>query len=115
MRSVDQIMREIEAQAAQAGPEPIFGQLALQQLQPMLREYAHVEPRPPLIGRTRYERLWVRINTIVRRFAAHAIEPAVAQQNEWNTATLDAIDLLIRSDAALRASIDVLRAEHHDG
>ena len=118
---VDDLMREIEEVAARAGAEPPFPQLAMQQLLPALREHHLVEPRPPLIGRTRYERLWVRINQLLRRVAAHAVEPAVAQQNESNTAVLDALEQLLRADAGLRslvaaqrASRSVLSAEQHD-
>lgn len=109
---VDDLMREVAARAAAAGPEPMFPQLALGQLQPELCEHAEVESRPILLGRTRYERLWARINRLVRRVAAHAVEPAVTQQNEWNAATLAALDGLIAADATLRASIAILRAEN---
>jgi hypothetical protein len=109
---VDDLMREVADQAAGGGPEPVFPQLELQRLQPELRQHAEVEPRPVLLGRTRYERLWVRINTLVRRVAAHAVEPAVTQQNEWNAATLAALDGLIDADATLRATIAILRAEN---
>lgn len=109
---VDDLMREVDAAAVGAGAEPTFPHLALQQLVPVLREYHHVEPRPPLIGRTRYERLWVHINQIVRRIAAHAVEPAVAQQNEFNTALVDTLEQCMRADAELRASVVALRAEH---
>lgn len=108
---VDDLIREIDLLASEAGPEPPFPQLEVQQLMPTLREHAVVDPRPPLIGRTRYERLWMRINTIVRRVAAHAVEPAVAQQNEFNAALLDAIDGLTRADAALRAQVIALRSD----
>ena len=108
---VDQLQRAIEAAAAQAGPEPAFPQLELQRLLPALREYHAVEPRPPLIGRTAYERLWVRINQVVRRCAAHAVEPAVAQQNEFNRALLDTLERLIEADAVLRGAVVARRAE----
>ena len=107
--NVDELMHEIEATAARGGAEPLFPQLAMQQLLPALREYHAVEPRPPLIGRTRYERLWVRINQLLRRGAAHAVEPAVAQQNESNTAVLDALEQLLRADAGLRAMVAAQR------
>jgi hypothetical protein len=110
---VDNLMGEIDAAALLAGPEPAFPQLELQQVLPELREYHAVEPRPPLIGRTRYERLWVRINGVLRRGAAHAVEPAVAQQNESNAALLAALEELVRSDAALRAAVVALRAAEH--
>lgn len=107
---VDDLMREI-ATRAQAEAEPAFPQLALEHLLPVLREHSVVEPRPPLIGRSRYERVWVRINTIVRRFAAHAVEPAVAQQNEFNAALQATLEEVIATDAKLRAAIVALRAE----
>lgn len=103
-------MRQIAARAQQAGPEPRLPQLELQQLLPMLREHQTVEPRPLLIGRTRYERLWVRINRLLRRVAAHAVEPAVTQQNEFNAATQIALERLIEADAALRAAVIELRS-----
>lgn len=116
----DALMRSIEARAAQAGPEPSFPQLQLQQLLPELRERRRVEPRPLLIGRTAYERLWVRINRLLRRVSAHAVEPAVTQQNEFNVAAEAALEALIETDAALRAAVIRLRAERaaqerHDG
>jgi hypothetical protein len=108
---VEELQRQIDAAAAQAGAEPEFPQLELQRLLPILREQHTVEPRPPLIGRTAYERLWVRINQLVRRFAAHAVEPAVAQQNEFNRATLELLEDLIAADAALRGAVVAERAE----
>lgn len=107
---VEQIMQTVAARAAAAGPEPALPQLALQQLLPVLREQQRVEPRPPLIGRTRYERLWARINRVVRRVAAHAVEPVITQQNEFNAATEAALEDLLRVDAALRAAAIELRA-----
>lgn len=107
---VDDLIRVIEARAREQ-TEPDFPQLELQRLLPMLRETHAVEPRPPLLGRTRYERLWVRINRIVRRVAAHAVEPAVTQQNEFNDAVLTTIEGLIDADSALRGAVVALRAE----
>ena len=48
------LQREIEAAAERSGAEPQFPHLPLQQLMPELREHHTVEPRPLLIGRTRY-------------------------------------------------------------
>lgn len=109
--SVEKLMREIEGAAAQAGPEPEFPHLRLQQIMPILREQQRVEPRPVLIGRTPYERIWARINRVARRWAAHAVEPAVAQQNEFNAALHETLEELIEADAALRAAVTALRAE----
>ncbi|HEY0604521.1 MAG TPA: hypothetical protein VGD58_16495 [Herpetosiphonaceae bacterium] len=111
---VDELQRQIDEAAEHAGAEPGFPQLELQRLLPVLREQHVVEPRPPLIGRTTYERVWVQINQIVRRFAAHAVEPAVAQQNEFNRATLDLLEGLIAADAALRGAVVARRAEQAD-
>lgn len=111
---VDELQRQIDATAEQAGAEPEFPQLELQRLLPVLREQHVVEPRPPLIGRTTYERVWVQINQLVRRFAAHAVEPAVTQQNEFNRATLDLLEGLIAADAALRGAVVARRAEQAD-
>ncbi|HEX6293116.1 MAG TPA: hypothetical protein VFZ66_28300 [Herpetosiphonaceae bacterium] len=110
MLRAEDLQREIDAAAAQAGPEPSFPQLELQQLLPLLREHHMVEPRPPLIGRTAYERLWVRINRVVRRIAAHAVEPAVTQQNEFNRTLLETLEGLIQADAALRGAVVAARA-----
>ncbi|HEY0737596.1 MAG TPA: hypothetical protein VGD69_21940 [Herpetosiphonaceae bacterium] len=115
---VDELQRQIDEAAEHAGAEPDFPQLELQRLLPVLREQHVVEPRPPLIGRTAYERVWAQINQIVRRLAAHAVEPAVAQQNEFNRATLDLLEGLIAADAALRGAVVARRAEqaaHHQG
>jgi len=108
---VDELQQQIDATAEQTGVEPAFPQLELQRLLPVLREQHVVEPRPPLIGRTTYERVWVRINQVVRRFAAHAVEPAVTQQNEFNRATLELLEGLIAADAALRGAVVARRAE----
>ena len=108
---VDELQRQIDAAAEHAGNEPAFPQLELQRLLPVLREQHVVEPRPPLIGRTTYERVWVKINQVVRRFAAHAVEPAVTQQNEFNRATLELLEGLIAADAALRGAVVARRAE----
>lgn len=108
--NVSRIMQMLTERAAQAGPEPPLPQLEIQRMLPLLHEQQRVEPRPPLIGRTRYERLWARINRVVRRVAAHAVEPAVTQQNEFNAATQVALEGLIEADAALRAAVIELRA-----
>lgn len=108
---VDELQRQIDETADRAGAEPEFPQLELQRLLPLLREQHLVEPRPRLIGRTTYERVWVQINQVVRRFAAHTVEPAVAQQNEFNRATLDLVEGLIAADAALRGAVVACRAE----
>ncbi len=108
---VSDLQRRIEAAAQAAGSEPTFPQLELHQLLPHLRLQHTVEPRPAFAPRTRYERVWARINTIVRRFAAHAIEPAVTQQNEFNAALLHALEQMIAADATLRAAISVERGK----
>jgi hypothetical protein len=90
-------------------------QLRLQQLAPTLDLTVHVEPSPPLIGTTRYERLWVIINRCVRRVARHGVEPAVLAQNDVNTAILRTLRLLVTADATLHAELVRLRAEErHD-
>jgi hypothetical protein len=110
MLNVDDLQRRVEASAAQAGSEPSFPQLELQRLLPHLGLQHAVEPRPALVGCTRYERLWVRINKAIRRIAAHAVEPVVTQQNEFNAALLGAVEQLMQADAAVRAAISVERA-----
>lgn len=105
------LQHEIEEHAGLAGPEPPFYQLHLRTLVPVLREAARVEPSPPLIGRTSYERLWVIINTIVRRVARHGVEPAVQAQNAYNAAVGQMLDRLMANDAMLHAEIVRLRAE----
>jgi hypothetical protein len=109
MLHVDDLQRRIEDTARTAGPEPTFPQLELQRLLPHLRLQHTVEPRPALVGYTRYERLWVQINRVVRRFAAHAVEPAVVQQNEFNSALLAALEQFADANAALRAAINIER------
>ena len=110
------VLQEALAERARhGGPEPPMYQLRLQQLAPTLNLTVHVEPSPPLIGTTRYERLWVIINRFVRRVARHGVEPAVRAQNEANTATLRMLHLLITADATLHAELVRLRAEEqHD-
>lgn len=106
-------MAELDSQAA-ARVEPDFPQQRLQETLPELHDRVRVEPRPLLIGRTAYERLWVRINTRLRRIAAHAVEPVVHQQNEWNTVSADALDRLINADAAIRDAVLAVRAARAD-
>ena len=102
---------EIEQRAREAGAEPAFPRLHLRQLVPILREAVKVEPSPPLIGRTLYERLWVAINSSIRRGARHAVEPAVAAQNAFNDGVQRSLERLMAGDAALHAEIVRLRAE----
>lgn len=107
-------MAELDAAATAAEPEPDFPQQRLQETLPELYDRQRVEPRPLLIGRTVYERLWVRINTRLRRVAAHAVEPVVTQQNEWNTAAAGAVERLVEADAAIRDALLALRAARAD-
>jgi hypothetical protein len=109
------LQEALEERARQGGAEPPMYQLRLQQLAPTLDLTVRVDPTPPLIGTTRYERLWVIINRFVRRVARHGVEPAVLAQNEANTAMLKMLGLLVRADATLHAEIVRLRAdEQHD-
>jgi len=105
----------IEEHARAAGPEPSFVQLHLGTLVPVLREAMRVEPNPPLIGRTAYERCWVVINRAVRRVARHGVEPAVQAQNAYNAAVGRMLDQLMAVDASLHAEIVRLRAEERRG
>lgn len=107
--NVDHLQQRVAETAQAAGSDPAFPQLALQRLMPHLRIHHVVEPRPAWAPRTAYERVWARINGMVRRVAAHAVEPAVAQQNESNAAVLAALEQMIEADAALRAAISVAR------
>ena len=107
--NVAQAQQRIDEAAQVAGPEPLFAQLDLQRLLPHLRLHYVVEPRPAWAPRTARERVWARINSVVRRVAAHAVEPAVAQQNESNVAVLAALEQMIEADAALRAAVSVAR------
>jgi hypothetical protein len=107
--NVAESQQRVDEAAQAAGPEPLFPQLDLQRLLPVLRMQHVVEPRPPWAPRTAYERVWARINGVVRRVAAHAVEPAVAQQNESNAAVLAALEQMIEADAALRAAVSVAR------
>jgi hypothetical protein len=112
---VDLLQRAIQEQAGTGGPEPPFYQLHLRQLAPLLEAAVRVEPNPTLLGRTRYERVWVIINRLVRRVARHGVEPAVLAQNQSNLAVLRAFHFLTQADAALHAEVARLRAEQsHD-
>ncbi|WP_026370176.1 hypothetical protein [Kallotenue papyrolyticum] len=108
--NVDDLMREIEAAAAAAGPEPVLPHLELSRLMPQLAADRRVEPRPPLVGRSAYERLWARINRLIRRVAAHGVEPVVHQQNAWNQAAVEAIAALAQAAAMLRGAVVAARA-----
>ena len=88
-------------QGSQTPTSPAFPLLELHDLQPTLREASVVIGQPALIGRTPYERLWALINRALRRVAVHAVAPVVAQQNEWNAATLHALHGIARLSAAL--------------
>jgi len=110
---VEHLMGELTAQAA-ALSEPDFPQQRLQELLPELHDRQRVEPRPLLLGRSLYERIWVAINTRLRRVAAHAVEPVVVQQNEWNAAAGDAVERLIEADAAIRDALLAVRATRVD-
>lgn len=111
---VDQLQQRIAETAQAAGVDPVFPQLELQRMLPHLRGHHVVEPRPAWAPRTAYERVWARINGVVRRVAAHAVEPAVAQQNEGNAAVLAALEQLIEADAALRAAVSVARMSNSE-
>ncbi len=100
------LMAEVAAEAAAAPVAAPFPLLALAAEAPALREASVVVASPPLIGRTAYERLWAVINRLLRRAASPAIAPAVAQQNEWNAAVLDAVGELAALAAALEAESD---------
>lgn len=109
------LQEALEEHARHGGPEPPMYQLRLQQLAPTLALTVRVDPSPPLIGTTRYERLWVIINRLVRRVARHGVEPAVRAQNEANAAMLRTLHLLVTADATLHAELVRLRAEErHD-
>lgn len=112
--NVDHLQQRIDDAAQAAGPEPLFPQLDLQRVLPHLRLHHLVEPRPAWAPRTAYERMWARINGLVRRGVAHAVEPAVAQQNEGNAAVLVALEQLIEADAALRAAVSVARMRNSE-
>ena len=109
------IQDEIEQHAREDGREPAFYQLHLRRLMPVLREAVRVDPSPPLVGRTLYERLWVVINSAIRRGARPAIEPAVAAQNAFNAGVQHSLERLIAGDAALHAEVVRLRAEGRHG
>jgi hypothetical protein len=107
---VHTLQEAIEKQAARSGPEPAFPHLELQSLAPILAEDVRVEPNPPLVGRSPYERLWVVINTIVRRVARYGVEPSVVAQNDFNAAVQRSLTGLVARDALLRAEIVRLKA-----
>jgi hypothetical protein len=105
--NVAELQQRVAETARAAGSDPPFPQLDLQRVLPQLHLHCVVEPRPVWAPRTAYERVWARINGLVRRVAAHVVEPALAQQNESNAAVLAALEHLIAADAALRAAISV--------
>lgn len=108
--NVDELMREIETAAAAAGPEPVLPHLELSRLLPQLAANQRVEPRPPLLGYSAYERFWAGINRVIRRIAAHGVEPVVHQQNAWNQATVEAISALAQAASMLRGAVVAARA-----
>ncbi len=111
---VEALQAAIE-RAAEGGHEPPFLQLRLDMLRPALAHSVRVEPHPPLIGRTTYEKLWAAINRRVRRVAGLAVVPVVERQNEGNARLLRSLDRLSALDATLHAALVRLRAESRDG
>lgn len=111
---IEEVQAAIE-RAAEGGHEPPFLQLRIEMLRPALAHSARVEPHPPLIGRTTYEKVWAAINRRVRRVAKPAVVPVVEQQNELNARLLRSLDRLAAADARLHAAIVRLRAESRDG
>lgn len=97
--------------------EPRFPRLHLRSLIPLMERTARVDPRPLLIGRTAYERMWVVINRGVRGIIRHAAEPVVEQQNTWNRQLSHTLERLAVADAALHGEVVRMRAEahRHDG
>jgi hypothetical protein len=112
--NVDDWQRRVDETAQAAGPEPAFPHLDLQRLLPHLRLRHIVEPRPAWAPRTAYERLWAQVNAVIRRGAAHAVEPVVTQQNEWNAAVLQALEQMIEANTGVRAAVSVTRARKHN-
>ncbi len=104
-----EVQRAVEAYAA-SQPEPDFPRLHLRSLLPVLGRTARVDPRPLLIGRTAYERMWVVINRGVRGVIRHAAEPVVDQQNDLNQHITHALEQIARADAALHGEVVRLRA-----
>ena len=108
---VTRLQAEIERYAREAGPEPPCYQLHLRRMAPVFRETVRVEPNPPLIGRTLYERIWIVINRAIRRVARRGVEPEVRRQNDLNAALQRSLDRLIDYDDALHGEVVRLRAE----
>ena len=109
------LQSEIEQRAQQAGPDPPFYQLHLQRVMPVLAEAVKVDPNPPILGRTLYERIWAVINRGIRRVARYGVEPAVLMQNDANARVQRSLEHLIAGDAALHAEVVRLRAEGKRG
>lgn len=59
----------------------------------------------PLQGRTFYERSWVWVHKLVRRYLRWYINPIVEQQNEFNDVTARTLRLLIEAYTELRAQV----------
>jgi hypothetical protein len=106
-----EVQRLLEAHAAEVGAEPAFPRLELRSLVALIGRTARVEARSVLIGRTRYERMWVVINRAVRGVVRHAVEPVVGQQNAWNAQLARTLDDFAAADHALDGEVVRLRAE----
>lgn len=106
-----EVQRAIEAHAANVGTEPDFPRLELRSLVALIGRTAMVEPRPALIGRTPYERMWVVINRAVRGVIRHAVEPVVEQQNACNAQLAQTLDRVAAADRALQGEVVRLQAE----
>ena len=109
------LKRKFERRAQRAGPDPPFYQLHLQRVMPVLAEAVKVDPNPPILGRTLYERIWAVINRGIRRVVRHGVEPAVLMQNDANARVRRSLERLIAGDAALHAEVVRLRAEGKRG
>ena len=106
------LQASVEAYASDS-VEPRFPRLHLRSLIPLMERTARVDPRPLLIGRTAYERMWVVINRGVRGIIRHAAEPVVEQQNAWNRQLTHTFERLAAADAALHGEVVRMRAEAH--
>lgn len=107
-----ELQAAVEAYAA-SSTEPAFPRLHLRSLITSLQRTGAVDPRPLLIGRTAYERMWVVINRGVRGIIRHAVEPVVEQQNAWNKELAHTLARLAVADAALHGDVIRMRAEAH--
>lgn len=109
-----QVRAEVQAQRqamARAAADP--AQSALErQLQRCLEQIEItrvISAHWPLQGRSLYERAWILVHKLVRRYLRWYINPIVEQQNQFNDVVARTLHLLVESHAELRGQIAALK------